>query len=204
LGERADASLLSRNEELAAMKKSVMIPEERTSAKERAFGIFMVVAGVFGFVVPIAASSADVCHEPLGLFSVAPMLQAFIQYSFVSMQDVCSFEWLFIWYSIIIILGFMFIGWPMPPILINRALSAGRVSPKFWNLTIILFSCYLLGIALLFLIYQYNPYASSLNSLFVAKTWFLTKLSLCLGSWAVGFACFHVLWSIFDGGDHHE
>lgn len=180
------------------------LPEKVTSIKERAFGIFMIVAGVFGIAVPIMASSADFCREPLRLLSAAPMIQAFIQYRYLTFQEVCSFEWLFILYSFIVITSFMLIGWAIPPILINRALSAGRVPPNFWNLTIILFGCYLIAITFLFLIFQFNPYSTSIDRLFVAKSWFLTKLSLCLGSWAVGFACFHVLWSIFDGGDHHE
>lgn len=180
------------------MKKTVTIPEEKTSAKERTFEIFMGIAGVMGLVVPMAASSADFCRGSLGLFSIAPMIQAFIEYKFISSQDVCSFEWLFVEYSIVVFLGFMFFGRQVTPIYINRVKSNGLHSPKFWKFTIILCGCCLIGLSLLFLIYQYKPYASSLDKMIVAKIWFLTKSSLCLGSWAIGFSCFHVLWSIFD------
>jgi hypothetical protein len=183
------------------MAATVMIPEEGISAKERIFEIFMGTAAVFGLGIPMAASSADLCREPPRLFSAAPTIQAFIEYKFLSAQEVCSFERLFFAYSIIVIIGSMLIGRSMPQLLNRRAASNGKPPIKFWKDTIIVCSFILVGVALLFLIYQYEPYASSLDSIIVAKIWFSTKLSLCAGIWVIGFMCFHVLWSIFDDRD---
>lgn len=173
------------------------------SAKERIFEIFMGVAGVLGLLIPIAGSSADLCRGPLRFFSAAPAIQVFIEYNFLSAQEVCSFERLFFAYSIIVIviIGSMLIGRSMPQRLNRRAASNGKPPIKFWRDTIIVCSLILVGVALLFLIYQYEPYASSLDSIIVAKICFSTKLSLCAGIWVIGFMCFHVLWSIFDDRD---
>ncbi len=184
-----------------SMAATVMIPKERISAEERIFEIFMGAAAVFGFLIPIAGSRADLCRGPLRFFSAAPAIQAFIEYNFLSAQEVCSFERLFFAYSIIVIIGSMLIGRSMPQRLNRRAASNGKPPIKFWRDTIIVCSLILVGVALLFLIYQYEPYASSLDSIIVAKIWFSTKLSLCAGIWVIGFMCFHVLWSIFDDRD---
>ncbi|MGJ0532677.1 hypothetical protein [Methylocystis sp.] len=178
-----------------------MIPEERISGKERIFEIFMGAAAVLGLLIPIAGSSADLCRGPLRFFSAAPTIQAFIKYKFLSAQEVCSFERLFLAYGITVIIGSMLIGRSMPQLLNRRAASNGKPPIKFWRDTIIVCSLILVGVALLFLIYQYEPYASNLDSIIVAKIWFSTKLSLCAGIWVIGFMCFHVLWSIFDDRD---
>jgi hypothetical protein len=181
-----------------SMAATVMIPKERISAEERIFEIFMGSAAVLGLLIPIAGSSADLCRGPLRFFSAAPTIQAFIEYKFLSVQEVCSFERLFLAYGIIVIIGSMLIGRSMPQILNRRAKSNGKPPIKFWKYTITVCGSFLAGVAFLFFIYQYRPYSSSLDSILVAKIWFSTKLSLCAGIWVIGFMCFHVLWSIFD------
>lgn len=158
----------------------------------------MVIAAVFGLVVPIASSSADICSGSIEYFSALPLIQAFIEYKFVSTNEVCSFFVIFLLYSVIVIFGAMLSGRTMPPILSRRALSDGGGPIEFWKTTTIICGSCLCVFVFLFLSYQYRPSASSLDSTVVAKIWFSTKLSLCFGSWMIGLACFHVLWSILD------
>lgn len=85
----------------------------------------MGAAAVFGLVIPIAASRADLCREPPRLFSAVPTIQAFIEYRFLSAQEVCSFERLFLVYGIVVLIGSMLTVRSMPQILNDRAASNG-------------------------------------------------------------------------------
>lgn len=170
---------------------------EATSLEEKVFEGFMAGTAVIAFLVPLISTRVDLCRSPHGLLSGLPLVQKFIEYKFLFPQEVCSFERAFLYYSVAVIVGFIYFGKAMPPLLIRRGKIRGKSAPNFWNFTTLALSFGLSIYILMFLVYQYSPPSGVIDSAFVKKTWFITMFVLCGASFSVGFGFFHLLWSIF-------
>jgi len=201
-GETAPGKVMPENsrEEQRALDSSgsATPPEEATSIEEKIFEGFSVVAFVLALLVPVIASGVDFCRGSIGLLSSLPMIQAFVKYKYISMQDVCSFEWAFLYYTLFVVVGFLYFGRPMPPLLIRRVKARRNETPNFWNLAILTWGFALAIYIGIFLMCQYSPSSSVLDAGFVGKEWYLIKMSLCGASLSIGFGFSQLLWSIFN------
>jgi hypothetical protein len=178
--------------------------DEATSVEEKVFEGFMVIALALTFLVPVVASSFDCVEGPFGLLSSLPMIQAFVEYRFLSEREVCSFEWILITYAAVVILAFAWFGRQIPPFWIERAKYRGFKRPNYWIFSMLFFGIGVSIYIFMFLINLYSPPLNVLSPGFVMKTWFLIKMVFCGASYIIGFGLFHVLWSIFDGSNRHD
>jgi hypothetical protein len=173
-------------------------PEEVKSIEEKAFEGFSVVAAGLAFVVPAISSGVDFCRGPIGLLSGLPMIHAFVEYKYILTRDICSFEWAFLYYTAVVVIGFLYFGRPMPPLLIRRVKARRNETPNFWNLAILTWGFALAIYVAIFLICQYSPSSSVLDAGFVGKNWYLMAMALCGASFSISFGLSQLFWSIFN------
>lgn len=168
--------------------------ELKSSLEEKVFEGFMLVAAVWMFLAPMLASNTDFCRRPILHMAELPFFERAVYHGFIKSAEICSFEWVFMEYTFFVIAGFVYFGAPLPPLLLARGRAQGRRDPNFGDFCFYFIGGSLLLYGLIYLIAQL-PVDGDLR--FARKHFFLSELSLCGGSFSLGFGLFPAYWFLF-------